>query len=72
MFITNVCKPYKLPIQKKKPSFFFENPIFFYFCNPFRTVLSDGVMVALQILVLPVKVRILVGQLTQQSLLLCE
>ena len=38
----------------------------FYFCSPFGAKnfdsLSDGVMVALQILVLPAKVRILVGQ----------
>lgn len=47
-----------------------DNPKIFYFCSPFCTILSDGVMVALQILVLPVKVRILVGQHVQESLLL--
>ncbi len=48
------CKPYLLPGVSR---FAF----FCYFCRNFAN-LTDGVMVALQILVLPVQVRILVGQ----------
>ncbi len=40
------------------------NLFFYIFARPFQGILSRGVMVALQILVLPVQVRILAGQQT--------
>jgi hypothetical protein len=55
--------------KKAKFYFFFRGIIIFlYICtSKFFTGLTDGVTVALQILVLPVQVRILVGQLIHQK-----
>jgi hypothetical protein len=47
--------------QSKIPAKFFAIRVIFVFLHTLNG-LSDGVMVALQILVLPVQVRILVGQ----------
>jgi hypothetical protein len=46
------------------------NLFFYIFARPYQGILSRGVMVALQILVLPAQVRVLAGQQINEGILL--